>query len=120
MNDLIKAYQDFINEAKTQGTSFEEFASVRLAGASKITEAAKQKGGAAMLTYQHFVVKLPYYKKASAGKFDPKSMQNELTGLIRELSTGAKRPIKMGQTEFQRLVGKIEVIGELLIRLEDK
>jgi len=120
MQDLIKEYEEFINEAKTTGLAFEEFAKVRLAGATKIADTAKAKGGAAMLTYQHFVVKLPYYKIAASGKWDAGSMQKELTNLIKDLSGGAKRPIKMGQTEFQRLVGKIEVIGELLIRLGDK
>ena len=120
MQDLIQEYHDFINEAKTNGLDFEEFAKVRLAGATKIADTAKQKGGAAMLTYQHFVVKLPYYKRAASGKWDHTVMQKELTDLIKSLSDGTKRPIKMGQTEFQRLVGKIEVIGELLIRLGDK
>lgn len=120
MQDLIQAYQDFINEAKTNGLGFEEFAQVRLEGATKIANAAKEKGGASLLTYQHFVVKLPYYKKAASGKWDKSSMQRELSSLVKDLSTSSSKSIKMGQTEFQRLVGKIEVIGELLIRLGDK
>jgi hypothetical protein len=120
MQELIKAYALFINEAKTQGKSFEEFAQARLEGATKISNAAKEKGGAALLTYHHFVVKLPYYKKAASGKWDKASMQKELSSLVKDLSRGSPSPIKLGQTEFQRLVGKIEVIGELLIRLGDK
>ena len=58
-----------INEAK-KPESLEEFAKNRLAGASKIAQNAKEKGGDALLTYQHFKVKFPYYKKAAAGKFD--------------------------------------------------
>lgn len=120
MEDLIKAYSLFINEAKTNDVSFEDFAKVRLEGATKISEAAKAKGGAALLTYQHFVVKLSYYKKAASGKFDEKSLVSELSSLVKELSRGTSGKIKLEQTAFQRLVGKIEVIGELLIRAKNK
>jgi hypothetical protein len=120
MNELIKAYSEFINEAKTQTLGFEDFAQARLEGATKITDAAKAKGGAALLTYQHFVVKLPYYKKAASGKFDMTSMQSELSGLVKDLAKGSSNKIKLDQVEFQRLVGKIEVIGELLIKNRDK
>ena len=120
MQKLIKAYSLFINEAKTQDLTFEEFAKARLEGATKISDAAKEKGGAALLTYQHFVVKLPYYKKASSGKFDTGEMQSELSRLVKELARGTSGKIKLEQTEFQRLVGKIEVIGELLIRAANK
>ena len=120
MENLIKAYSLFINEAKTQDMTFEEFAKARLEGATKITEAAKAKGGAALLTYQHFVVKLPYYKRASGGKFDEKSSSSELGSLVKDLARGTSGKIKLEQVEFQRLVGKIEVIGELLIRVKNK
>ena len=120
MYELIKAYSLFINEARSQGLSFEEFAQARLEGATKISDAAKAKGGSALLTYQHFVVKLPYYKKAASGKFDASSMQAELGKLVKDLARGSSSRIKLEQVEFQRLVGKIEVIGELLIRSTDK
>ena len=120
MQDLIKAYSLFINEARTQDMTFEEFAKARLEGATKIAEAAKAKVGSALLTYQHFVVKLPYYKKSAAGKFDSKSLDSELSSLVKELARGTSGKIKLEQVEFQRLVGKIEVIGELLIRAKNK
>ena len=50
--------------------TFETFADTREAGAEKIADNAKKKGGLALLTWHHFKVKLPYYKKAAAGKFD--------------------------------------------------
>lgn len=120
MQELIKAYSLFINEAKTQDMTFEEFAKARLEGATKISNAAKEKGGSALLTYQHFVVKLPYYKKAAAGKFDSKALTSELSTLVKDLARGTSGKIKLEQVEFQRLVGKIEVIGELLIRDTNK
>ena len=120
MQELIKAYSAFINEAKTANLTFEEFAQARLDGATAITDAAKAKGGAALLTYQHFVVKLPYYRKATSGKVDTLDLQQELGTLVKDLAKGTSGKIKLEQVEFQRLVGKIEVIGELLIRYSNK
>ena len=99
-----------------KGQTFEEFAQARHDGAKKISDAAKEKGGNALLTYHHFRVKLPYYKKAAAGKFDLKASQTELTSLMNRLDAGTKKQVKLEQTEFQKLVGQIEVIGELIIR----
>jgi hypothetical protein len=95
--------------------SFEIFATKRLSGAEKISNNAKEKGGPAMLTYHHFVVKLPYYKKASKGNFNLESTKTELSDLLAELSN-LNYDVDMGQTYFQRLVGKIEVLGELIIK----
>jgi hypothetical protein len=81
---------------------------------------AKEKGGDAMLTYHHFVVKLPYYKKAAQGKFDQEKMTNELESLTNKLIDGTKSGLKLKQVEFQKLVGLIEVVGELLIRFDSK
>lgn len=120
MTELIKAYSSFINEAKTQGLDFKDFSQARLEGATKITDTAKAKGGPALLTYHHFKVKLPYYKKASEGKFNVESMQKELSNLIQELVKGTSSQIKLNQVKFQIIVGKIEVIGELLIKYQDK
>ena len=44
--------------------SFEEFATTRGEGAAKIAATAEEKGGLALLTWHHFKVKAPYYKKA--------------------------------------------------------
>jgi len=58
---------DILKEAKNQ---FEEFAKKRGEGAAKIASNAEKKGGLALLTWHHFKVKAPYYKKATEGKFD--------------------------------------------------
>ena len=47
-----------------------DFVNNRMNGAAKITQNAKEKGGDALLTYHHFVVKLPYYEKAKKGEMD--------------------------------------------------
>ena len=103
-----------INEAGfPEDLSFEDFAKKRLEGATKISGDAKEKGGAALLTYHHFVVKLPYYKKAAEGTFNVNEAQIELKKYLDELCTVSS---DMEQIHFQELVGLIEVLGELIIK----
>ncbi len=98
---------DLLTEAKE---SFEDFATVRGKGAAKIAENAEEKGGLSLLTWHHFKVKAPYYKKAAEGKFDKEAAKKEFEQTLKKISLG------MAQTEFQREVGRLEVLGELLIR----
>jgi DNA-directed RNA polymerase subunit RPC12/RpoP len=93
--------------------SFDSFAEKRLKGASKIADSAKEKGGPSMLTYHHFVVKLPYYEQASEGKFNFAAAVKEFDYCVNTL---AKKMDNMEQVEFQKLMGKIEVLGELIIK----
>lgn len=90
--------------------TFEEFANIRGKGATKISENAEKKGGLALLTWHHFKVKLPYYKKASEGKFNIEDAKKEFEQTYKKIS------LDMTQIEFQREVGRLEVLGELLIR----
>lgn len=90
--------------------TFESFADTREAGAEKIADTAHKKGGLALLTWHHFKVKLPYYKKAAAGKFDLEKAKREYEETYKKISTS------MSQIEFQREVGRLEVLGELIIR----
>ena len=102
---MIKLLQ-LLTEAKE---SFEQFAKNRLAGAEKIIANAKEKGGDALLTYTHFNVKPSYYKKAINGKFDKDIAKKEFEETLKSISLG------MTQTQFQTEVGRLEVLGELLI-----
>lgn len=114
---MIHDYTQFLNESLSPDSEkFTTFASNRLAGASKISSAAKDKGGDAMLTYHHFKVKLPYYKKAVEGKFSPQQAELELDKKLKDLVKGLSGDLKLTQTQFQVLMGEIEVIGELLIK----
>jgi len=90
--------------------TFESFADTREAGAEKIANTAHKKGGLALLTWHHFKVKLPYYKRAAAGRFDVEKAKKEFEETYKKISTS------MSQTEFQREVGRLEVLGELIIR----
>lgn len=115
--DRFKEYDKEVNNIKEEKTTdFEEFAEIRMGGAEKISSNAKEKGGLSMLTYHHFVVKLPYYKKASEGKLNMEDAEKEYKQLLEKLYSSTKRGMNIGQVEFQKLVGKIEVLGELLIK----
>lgn len=107
--------KDILNEVVEEGEKFVDFSSKRRDGAEKIADNAKEKGGVSMLTYNHFIVKLPYYDKAKKGKFDPEQGKKEYKELLDKL-VKATEDVEMSQTEFQRLVGKIEVLGELIIK----
>jgi hypothetical protein len=98
---------DIISEAKE---TFENFAKTRMSGAAKISDNAKDKGGLALLTWHHFKVKLPYYKKASEGNFNAEDAKKEFDETYKKIS------LNMTQVEFQREVGRLEVLGELLIK----
>jgi len=101
---------DILNEAKKIKETFEEFANIRGKGAAKIAETAEKKGGLALLTWHHFKVKAPYYKKANEGKLDFEQTKKEFEQTYKKIS------LEMSQIEFQREVGRLEVLGELLIR----
>ena len=104
-----------LQEEEIKDPAFTDFAGKRFDGASKISNDAKQKGGFALLTYHHFIVKLPYYKKAAAGKFDVEQAKKELSSFMKE-SCSLGKNVEISQTEFQKLIGKIEVLGELIIK----
>lgn len=110
MRDIIKRVLNEIQQSK-----FEEFAQKRYDGAKKITDNAKEKGGPALLTYHHFRVKLPYYKEAAEGKFNLDETKKEFKEHLDELC-GLSKDVDMGQVDFQKLVGIIEVLGELIIK----
>jgi hypothetical protein len=118
MSKISSFKQYVVNEARSTET-FEEFAANRLAGATKITDNSRKKGGDALLTYQHYKVKLPYYKKAAAGKFKVDESAVELKGLHNELHSILDKFKAKDQISFQKVMGKIEVIGELIIKYHE-
>ena len=97
---------DLLKEVKE---TFNEFAETRGKGAAKIADTAHEKGGLSLLTWHHYKVKLPYYKKASAGKLDKDAAKKEFEKTLKSIS------LSMTQNEFQVEVGRLEVLGELLI-----
>ena len=109
--------KDILKEDIHSSQEFEAFAKKRLEGATKITKDAKEKGGVAILTYHHFVVKLPHYKNAAEGRFNLEKAREEFNGYMEEICGGK---VQFDQIGFQRLVGLIEVLGELIIKHENR
>ncbi len=106
-----------LEEAKKEvKDTFEDFAETRGKGAAKIADNAHDKGGLALLTWHHFRVKEPYYKKAAEGKFDIEKGEEEYKELLEKLYKATSKGVNIPQIRFQELVGKIEVLGELLIK----
>ena len=93
----------------------ESFAEGRGEGAKTIADNAKEKGGNSMLTYHHFKVKSPYYKKASDGNFNKDEFAEDYKGFLEELYEKTKDGMNIEPIAFQELMGKIEVLGELLV-----
>ena len=96
--------------------AFEDFAETRGKGAAKIASNAEEKGGLALLTWHHFKVKAPYYKKATEGKFNKEQAEKEYKELLEKLYKATSKQMDITQTGFQELVGKIEALGELIIK----
>ena len=99
-----------LSDLITESKSFDTFAEKRMGGATKIADSAKEKGGPSMLTFHHFKVKLPYYKKASEGNFNVEESKKEFKETLKKIS------FDMDQTTFQIEVGRLEVLGELIIK----
>lgn len=118
LNNMIKL-KNIISEAKKseeKKDTFESFAETRMGGAEKIADNAHEKGGLALLTWHHFKVKLPYYKKAAEGKLDVEKMKDEYKTLLEKLYKSTKGDMDITQIQFQELLGKMEVLGELIIK----
>ena len=101
---------NLINEELITDEKFEEFAGTRLKGAEKIADTTQEAGGLSLLTYKHYKVKLPYYKKAAVGKLDKETAKKEFEETLKSIS------LNMTQNEFQIEMGRLEVLGELLIQ----
>jgi hypothetical protein len=108
------------NPLNEDDDKLESFAEIRLGGAEKIADNAKEKGGAALLTYHHFEVKLEYYEKASKGELDMEDAKKEYKDLLEKLHTSTKDDMDIEQIAFQELLGKMEVLGELIIKENEK
>lgn len=104
-----------INE-QTSKEEMQEFAQKRKEGAEKIANKAKEKSGPALLTYHHFKVKIPYYSNVANGLLQLDKLKKEYVKYCKELHSHMEKIEEMNQTKFQELLGKLEVIGELLIQ----
>ena len=106
----MKHLNRFNENKEVKKTELEDFATTRLKGAKKIADTTQEAGGLSLLTYKHYKVKLPYYKKAAAGKLDKEAAKKEFNETLKNIS------LNMTQNEFQTEMGRLEVLGELLIQ----
>ena len=63
-----------------------------------------------MLTHHHFNIKLAYYKKAAEGKFDIGKAKEEFDITHKKINSS------MDPIAFQKEMGRLEVLGELIIK----
>ena len=118
LRDEMEA-EERTNETIDPKVDLKEFAEKRGDGAKSTVSSSKEKGGFSMLSYDHFKVKVPYYKKAADGKFNMSDFKDEYDELLNELVEATSKDINITQKKFQEIVGKIEVLGELCIRNKD-
>ena len=111
----MKGLNKILKEAVSK-KEMEDFAEGRGKGAEKISDSAKEKGGNSMLTHHHFKVKLPYYEKAAKGKFDKEKSLKEYKKHLEELYKSTNKEMSITSVNFQKIMGRIEVLGELLIK----
>lgn len=92
----------------------EEFIEKRKAGAKKIEEQTRKKGGVAKLTTVHFAAKQTPYKEAlrCLKKGDIKTIEQKVGELLNVLSDWKS----MTQHDFQALTGKLEAYGEVYLQ----
>ena len=76
----------------------------------------KKKVETQTLTHHHFKVKLPYYEKAAEGKFDKEKSLKEYKKHLEELYKSTNKEMSITSVNFQKIMGRIEVLGELLIK----
>jgi hypothetical protein len=114
--EQYKRTMNALLQEKSDDIKLEKFADTRLSGAEKIVDNAEKKGGLSMLTYHHFKVKLPYYEKAKKGELKMDEAKKEYKDLLEKLYIATKDDMDIEQIAFQELVGKIEVLGEIIIK----
>lgn len=101
-----------ILEAKT--SKITEFLTKRKAGAEKIAESSRKKGGLALLTAAHFKAKDKPYKEALDQSTDkPFTHCKEKTlSLLKQLEDIDN----ISQNDWQKLTGELEAYGEAYIQ----
>jgi hypothetical protein len=120
LNELhILEEKNFFKVDKNNPDDLEEFVTKRAAGAKKISNQAKNKGGYSLLTAVHFDAKKTPYTQASKHVNDKDSVfiKKKADACFEKL----KNWDKMSQREFQWVMGQLEAYGEVYIRsLEEK
>ena len=100
--------------------SFERFLDKRLAGAEKLAESTKAKGGYSTLTAIHYAAKAKPYAECIKLNSQHKEDQEKVNDLYKQKAEEIYSKLSdldsLSQKEFQALMGELEVYGEVYIR----
>jgi len=100
--------------------SFERFLDKRLAGAEKLAESTKAKGGYSTLTAIHYAAKAKPYAECIKLNSQHKEDQEKVNELYKQKAEDVYNKLSdldsLSQKEFQALMGELEVYGEVYIR----
>ena len=100
--------------------SFERFLDKRLAGAEKLAESTKAKGGYSTLTAIHYAAKAKPYAECIKLNSQHKEDQEKVNELYKQKAEEIYSKLSdldsLSQKEFQALMGELEVYGEVYIR----
>jgi hypothetical protein len=94
---------------------FDEFLNKRKAGAEKLAASAKKKGGYSTLTAIHFAAKEKPYADCLKWE-DKEGKEKYFKAKAEEIYKKLADLDSLTQREFQDLMGRLEVYGEVYIR----
>lgn len=114
-----KFYKLLENIIESHTDSFIDFLETRKKGAEKIRKAAQEKGGASLLTAQHFKAKEVPYKKSIQHATDD-NRESYYKEEAEKCLAKLKSWDSMTQKEFQSVMGELEVWGEVYIKSKKK
>ena len=89
------------------------FIEKRKAGAAKIAKQATLKGGFSSLTAAHFRAKAKPYDICAKHLGDKRAVKEHINALLKKLKSWDE----MSQMEFQKVMGELEVYGEVAIQI---
>ena len=100
--------------------SFERFLDKRSAGAKKLAESTKAKGGYSTLTAIHYAAKAKPYAECIKLNSQHKEDHEKVNELYKQKAEDVYSKLSnldsLSQKEFQALMGELEVYGEVYIR----
>ena len=100
--------------------SFEQFLDKRSAGAEKLAESTKAKGGYSTLTAIHYAAKAKPYAECIKLNSQHKEDHEKVNELYKQKAEDVYSKLSdldsLSQKEFQALMGELEVYGEVYIR----
>jgi hypothetical protein len=104
----------------TTEESFQQFLIKRAAGAAKLENSSREKGGFAILTAIHYAAKAKPYAESKKLEVEYKDDHDKVNEIYKQRAEEVYAKLKdldsLSQKEFQSLMGELEVWGEVYIR----